>query len=115
MGVGRKVRAVVLGHGTGEKYAAAIEVQGVISKSRLYVHLSTDYETAVAVGRRHGRPVVYQIDTNTMTADGYVFYLSVNGVWLTKAVPAKYIKRVPDGKKLNDDRKNLLVKLAGSS
>ena len=34
-----------------------------------------------------------------MAADGYVFYLSVNGVWLTKAVPAKYIKRVPDGKK----------------
>lgn len=89
----------VLWHGTGEKYAAAIEVQGLISKSRLYVHLSADYETAVAVGRRHGRPVVYQIDTNAMAADGYVFYLSVNGVWLTKAVPAKYIKRVPDGKK----------------
>ncbi|WP_288947500.1 RNA 2'-phosphotransferase [uncultured Megasphaera sp.] len=95
----RKRPPDVLWHGTGEKYAAAIDGQGLISKSRLYVHLSADYETAVAVGRRHGRPVVYQIDTNAMAADGYVFYLSVNGVWLTKAVPAKYIKRVPDGKK----------------
>lgn len=95
----RKRPPDVLWHGTGEKYAAAIDGQGLIAKSRLYVHLSADYETAVAVGRRHGWPVVYQIDTNAMAADGYVFYLSVNGVWLTKAVPAKYIKRVPDGKK----------------
>ena len=76
----------VLWHGTGEKYAAAIDVQGLISKSRLYVHLSADYETAVAVGRRHGRPVVYQIDTNAMAADGYPWPSLVDlddryGVW----------------------------------
>ena len=39
-------------HGTGEKYTASIDEQGLISKSRLYVHLSADRETAVKVGQR---------------------------------------------------------------
>jgi len=46
----------VLWHGTGEKYVASIDRQGLLSKSRLYVHLSADIETARTVGSRHGRP-----------------------------------------------------------
>lgn len=81
----------VLYHGTGEKYTDSIDKQGLISKSRLYVHLSDNIDTAVNVGKRHGKPVVYVIDTIAMTKDGYEFFLSVNGVWLTKAVPSKYL------------------------
>ncbi len=84
----------ILWHGTGEKYVASIEEQGLLPKSRLYVHLSGDYDTAVNVGSRHGKPVVYMINTRQMQADGYVFYQSVNGVWLTKHVPAIYLKKV---------------------
>lgn len=80
-------------HGTGEKYLASIEVQGLIPKSRLYVHLSSDYNTAEKVGARHGKPVVYRISAEKMARDGYVFYKSVNGVWLTKEVPSQYFKR----------------------
>ena len=65
----------------------------MLPKSRLYVHLSGDYETAVKVGSRHGKPVVYEVNTRQMQADGYVFYQSVNGVWLTKHVPVKYLKK----------------------
>lgn len=83
----------VLYHGTGEKYVDSIERQGLLPKSRLYVHLSADEETAVKVGRRHGKPVVYTVDTGTMRRDGYAFYRSVNGVWLTKCVPAQYLRR----------------------
>ena len=36
----------VLWHGTGEKYVESINKIGLIPKSRLYVHLSKDYETA---------------------------------------------------------------------
>lgn len=89
----KKIPPVVLYHGTGEKYTASIDEQGLIPKSRLYVHLSSDVETAKKVGRRHGKPVVYMVDCAAMTADGYVFYLSVNNVWMTKAVPAKYLNR----------------------
>ena len=86
----------ILYHGTGEKYSASIEKQGLIPKSRLYVHLSSDYDTAVKVGTRHGKPVVYIVDAGEMQRNGYAFYLSVNGVWLTKNVPLQYLKRDSD-------------------
>ena len=82
----------ILWHGTGEKYTSSIAAQGLIPKSRLYVHLSSDMETAKKVGSRHGKPVVYEIDCKKMTEDGYLFFRSANNVWLTKAVPVKYLK-----------------------
>ena len=83
----------VLWHGTGEKYTRAIDREGLIPKGRLYVHLSPDIETAKKVGSRHGRPVVYEVNAKTMRADGYRFFLSVNGVWLTKKVPVRYLTK----------------------
>lgn len=85
---------VVLYHGTGEKYVSSIDEQGLIPKSRLYVHLSKDEQTAKTVGSRHGKPVIYEIHADEMYEDGYQFYLSVNGVWLTKSVPTKYMKKL---------------------
>lgn len=82
-----------LWHGTGLKYTKSIEEQGLLPKSRLYVHLSSDYETAVKVGSRHGLPVVYKVLTGQMIQDGYEFFLSENKVWLTKEVPVKYLMR----------------------
>ncbi len=84
----------VLWHGTGEKYVTSIDEQGLISKSRLYVHLSKDEETAINVGKRHGKPVLYKIKAEEMYNDGYHFFLSKNGVWLTKEVPVKYMEKV---------------------
>ena len=89
----KKNPPAVLYHGTGKKYVESIEAQGLLPKSRLYVHLSADPQTAVKVGSRHGSPVVYQIDTGRMAADGYDFYLSANGVWLTKTVPPEYLEK----------------------
>lgn len=82
----------ILYHGTGEKYVESIQKVGLIPKSRLYVHLSTDIQTAIQVGKRHGQPVIYQIDTQQMIHDGFIFYLSANHIWLTKAVPVQYLK-----------------------
>lgn len=80
-----------LWHGTGEKFVESINKTGLVPKSRLYVHLSKDIETAVQVGSRHGKPFVYRVKTGEMSRDGYTFYLSVNGVWLTKEIPPKYL------------------------
>ena len=77
-------------HGTAVRFVQSIAKQGLLPQSRLYVHLSKDRETAQAVGARHGKPCIYEIDTKRMVADGYVFYLSANGVWLTKCVPPQY-------------------------
>ncbi|SCI20279.1 RNA 2'-phosphotransferase [uncultured Eubacterium sp.] len=81
-------------HGTGEKYVESINQDGLIPKSRLYVHLSKDIKTAENVGKRHGKEVVYRINSGQMYRDGYKFYLSENGVWLTKEVPIKYLEMV---------------------
>ena len=81
-----------LWHGTGEKYRDSIEKNGLIAKTRLYVHLSGDPETAIRVGQRHGRPMLFRINSGQMYRDGYRFFRSVNGVWLTKYVPAVYLQ-----------------------
>lgn len=84
----------ILYHGTGEKYVKAIQQEGLKSKSRLYVHLTDNPKTAKTVGRRHGIPWVFQVDSKKMAEDGYLFYLSENGVWLTREVPKEYLKKL---------------------
>lgn len=83
----------ILYHGTAEKFEADIDRMGLIPKSRLYVHLSADVDTAINVGKRHGKPVIYEVLSGKMHRDGIVFYRSVNGVWLTKSVPVEYLKK----------------------
>lgn len=78
-------------HGTGEKYRKSICDIGLIPKSRLYVHLSDNSDTALSVGRRHGKPIIISVDAGRMYRDGFKFYLSKNGVWLTKHVPVSYL------------------------
>lgn len=78
-------------HGTADRFLSSIMSDGLKPMSRLYVHLSRDEETAVKVGRRHGNPVVLKIRAEDMWNDGIKFYLSQNGVWLTKYVDRKYI------------------------
>ena len=90
----KKTPPEFLYHGTGEKFVSSIDKEGLLSKSRLYVHLSKDTETAVKVGSRHGKPVVYRVAAGKMADEGYVFFLSVNGVWLVKAVPAEYLSKL---------------------
>ena len=84
----------VLFHGTGKKYMKSIEKEGLLPKGRLYVHLSKDTKTAKTVGARHGTPIVYKVRSGAMARDGYEFFLSKNGVWLTKKVPVEYLVRL---------------------
>ncbi|MBT1181326.1 RNA 2'-phosphotransferase [Bifidobacterium sp. CP2] len=81
-------------HGTAQRFTASIDANGLLPESRLYVHLSPDAQTAQKVGSRHGKPAVYLVDAARMRRDGHVFYRSVNGVWLTKTVPAPYLHRL---------------------
>lgn len=81
-----------LWHGTGEKYVDSINAEGIKPMNRLYVHLSSDSETARKVGGRHGKPVVYKVNSGEMYRQGYIFYLSENGVWLTGYVPPNFME-----------------------
>lgn len=79
-------------HGTVGRFLGSIQKEGLKAGSRQYVHLSADLETALQVGRRRGKPVVILVDAARMHLDGFQFFLSANGVWLTKEVPLEYLK-----------------------
>lgn len=81
-------------HGTGEKYVESILSQGLIPKSRQYVHLSDNYDTAVKVGQRHGKPVVFKINIDNLKKHGIKLYKSENNVYLAKAVPADCLEKM---------------------
>lgn len=81
----------LLYHGTAADTVDVIRKDGIQRMSRQYVHLSTVKDTAVQVGGRHGKPVILTVRAGEMHADGLLFYLSENKVWLTDYVPAKYI------------------------
>ncbi|SFX33543.1 putative RNA 2'-phosphotransferase [Janthinobacterium lividum] len=81
----------MLYHGTASRFVDAIRAGGLLPGSRNHVHLSSNHETAVAVGARHGKPVVLTVDAAAMQAQGHAFYVSDNGVWLTQAVPVAFI------------------------
>lgn len=84
----------VLYHGTVDRFLSSIMDQGLDKRSRQYVHLSPDVETATRVGSRRGQPVILKIAAANMHSDGFRFFCSANGVWLTERVPPQYISRV---------------------
>ena len=48
-------------------------------------------DTAIKVGSRRGKPIILTVRSGAMHQDGYEFYQSENGVWLTDTVAPKYI------------------------
>lgn len=79
-------------HGTATRFVDAIREQGLIPGARQYVHLSDNETTAAEVGKRYGKPVVLKINALSMYEQNIEFYQAENGVWLTAAVPAKFIE-----------------------
>ncbi len=83
----------ILYHGTAEKNVDSIRKSGLVRGRRDHVHLSETTETALNVGSRHGKPVIFEVNARVMHTDGFEFYLSDNGVFLTDQVPPKYLFR----------------------
>lgn len=77
-------------HGTAARFLPAIQREGIRKMGRQYVHLSGDFQTAIEVGRRHGKPIVITVSAGIMARDGMVFYRAENGVWLCEFVAPKY-------------------------
>jgi putative RNA 2'-phosphotransferase len=86
----------ILYHGTGRGNAESIRRGGLLKRKRHHVHLSSDFATAVKVGTRHGKPVVFAVDAAALRQGGVPFYRSVNGVWLVEHVPAEYLREIEE-------------------
>jgi putative RNA 2'-phosphotransferase len=78
-------------HGTATRFMESIKRQGLVPRKRNYVHLSPDHQTAITVGRRHGKPIVLTIQASRMYECGFQFFCSTDGIWLTERVPAEHI------------------------
>ncbi len=94
LGYSNQKPPALLYHGTSEKSINTILENGLQKQSRQHVHLSSDIETAIKVGQRHGKPFVFQVLAEQMYRNKFQFYLSDNGVWLTDHVPVSYLKRM---------------------
>jgi putative RNA 2'-phosphotransferase len=81
----------VLYHGTATQFVASILAVGLKPQARQQVHLSVDEETAHRVGQRHGKPTILAVDALRMHANGFLFFLADNGVWLTDQVPPEFL------------------------
>lgn len=86
-----KIPPEFLFHGTATRFIDSIRQQGLLARSRQYVHLSSDKATAIAVGQRHGTPFVLEIKALSMYEQGFIFHQADNGVWLTQSVPIQFI------------------------
>lgn len=87
-----KIPPKYLYHGTAEKNLGLIFNNGLQKMNRHHVHLSADIATAQNVGIRHGKPIIFQIDTKKMLAENFKFFISANGVWLVDEVPPKFLE-----------------------
>ncbi len=87
-----KTPPAIFYHGTAEKNVGAIFANGLNKMSRHHVHLSSEAETARKVGTRHGKPVIFKVNTAAMLAENFKFYVSANGVWLVEKVPPKFLE-----------------------
>lgn len=90
-------------HGTIGKFVRNDIIKSGLKKmNRHHVHLSDDFNTATEIGKRRGIPTVLTVNSGLMYNNGFKFYLSDNGVWLTDHVPPKYfiwpVKKVSKGK-----------------
>lgn len=82
----------ILFHGTATRFLPTILKDGLKPMNRHHVHLSTDRDTALKVGTRHGKPAILKVDAGPMHANGHVFFRTDNGVWLTETVPPTFLE-----------------------
>lgn len=92
--LGQKEPPEVLYHGTVERFLASILSDGLKKGKRHHVHLSQDIETARKVGARRGKPIILHVAARRMHLEGFMFFLSTNGVWLADSVPPVYLAKM---------------------
>lgn len=80
-----------LWHGSVRTALSDITDSGILPRSRQFVHLTSDLESATETGARHGEPASILVVAGKMYREGYKFYHVTDNIWLTRHVPCKYI------------------------
>lgn len=90
-------------HGTASRFMPSILSEGLTRQARHHVHLTPDRSIAAAVGARYGSLVILEIASGGMFRDGYRFFQTTNGVWLTDQVPPGYLRVIADDETIETD------------
>lgn len=87
----------LLFHGTVWKNNEIIYEEGLKKMSRHHVHLTDNIDTAYTVGNRYAKKKsdiwIITINVKKMWENGYDFFISENGVYLTDHVPSIYFEK----------------------
>lgn len=83
----------ILYHGTSRRFIESIMNEGLLPKSRQYVHLSQDIKTAKQVGSRvDSNPIILIIHSEKAYQEDVKFYYGHEMVWLADFVPSRFIE-----------------------
>jgi putative RNA 2'-phosphotransferase len=81
-------------HGTTPDTARAIVRGHFKPMKRKYVHWSTDFDTAVMVGKRRcPDPIILRIRANDIHNYGYRFYHGNEDIWMSEKIPGSFAQR----------------------
>lgn len=82
----------ILYHGTARRFLSSIAEMGLQPKGRQYVHLSSDRETALLVGRRRDeQPLIIAVKAAEACLAGFNFYSAGDNIWLADEVPPVFL------------------------
>lgn len=81
-------------HGTSIDKLDPILHQGLKPMKRKYVHMTTSIDDALENARRHGEPVVLEIDVACLKENKIPVYRATKTIYLAPKVPPQCIKRV---------------------
>lgn len=88
----------VLYHGTAPDVAERIRADGLRPMGRQYVHLTTDTEMAMQVGRRKAdAPIILTVNAAQAHGSGVAFYRGNDRVWLADVIPPSFIAELEEG------------------
>ena len=67
--------------------------KGLLPMTRQYVHLSSDIETALQVGKRHkGETIILRINAEKAFEENVVFYKTNDTTWLANYIDPYFIE-----------------------
>ncbi|WP_295672997.1 RNA 2'-phosphotransferase [uncultured Mucilaginibacter sp.] len=101
----------LLYHGTSTKKISSIVKMGILPMQRQFVHCSETMEMAIEVGKRHGKPIIIEIDAEGLSQEGSKFFKTSDNVWLTDKIPSDFISLNPWKIASQDEKTGLLKQL----
>jgi len=80
-------------HGTAAHFLDSIAAHGLVPGIRKFVHLHESPKLAMEAGSAQGDVELLAVRVAPMLEQHFVFYRAAQGVWLVKAIPAKFLVR----------------------